>query len=157
MAKSVRTKSKTAASSKTGRGAKHSDAQLKLATMAAAKVTEAISKSAKATGKAGRKAGMNIHVHVGDVVMMGFDEAVDAEEWGMRETNNEIAGGKPARGRAAAGDPDAQDEKNRKVQRSIRLRKGQLSLEAVENSRPARSTKTAKNPAKKRTAKRRSR
>ena len=102
MAKSARRKSKTAASSKTGRGAKQSDAQLKLATLAAAKVTEAISKSAKATGKGGQKAGMNVHVHVGDVVMMGFDEAVDAEEWGMRETNNEIAGGKPARGRAAA-------------------------------------------------------
>lgn len=152
MAKSTRRKSKNAASSKTGRGAKQSDAQLKLATLAAAKVTEAISKSAKSTGKAGQKAGMNVHVHVhvGDVVMMGFDEAVDAEEWGMRETNNEIAGGKPARGRAAAGDTDAQDEKNRKVQRSIRLRKGRLSLEAVENSRPARAKKPAKKPAVKR-------
>lgn len=153
MAKSARRKTKTAASSRTGRGAKQSDARMKLATLAAAKVTEAISKSARAAGKGGPKAGMNVHVHVGDVVMMGFDEAVDAEEWGMRETNNEIAGGKPGRGRAAAADTDVQDEKHRKVQRSIRLRKGQLRLEAVENSRPARTAKRAK----KRAAKRRSR
>ena len=100
----------------------------------AAAVAQAIAKARKAAGKAGED--MDIHVHVGDVVMMGFDEAVDAEEWGMRETNNEIAGRK-GRGARGGRDSDPQDEKNRKVARSIKFRKGALRLEAVERSRPA--------------------
>jgi len=46
-------------------------------TPAAKAVTKAISRSKKGSGKRG-KDDMDIHVHVGDVVMMGFDEAVDA-------------------------------------------------------------------------------
>ncbi|MBM4059381.1 MAG: hypothetical protein FJ275_14270 [Planctomycetes bacterium] len=34
-------------------------------------------------------------------MMMGFDEAIDAEEWGMRETNNELAGKAGGSGKAA--------------------------------------------------------
>jgi hypothetical protein len=81
--------------------------------------------------------------------MMGFDEAVDAEEWGMRETNNEAGGRAAGRGRGkAARDTDAQDEKNRKVHRTISLRKGPLSLKAVDRSEPAKK-KAAKSGAKK--------
>lgn len=102
-------------------------------------VAAAIAKARKAAGKRGDDA--DIHVHVGDVVMMGFDEAVDAEEWGARETTHELAGGKGRRGGRAA---DPQDEKNRKVHRTITLRKGPLKLQAVERSQPVRKKKAAK-------------
>lgn len=107
----------------------------------AAAVAKAIAKAKKAAGKAGED--MDVHVHVGDVVMMGFDEAVDAEEWGARETNNELARGRGRGGRAAR-ESDPQDEKNRKVNRSIKFRKGALRLEAVERSQPARKKKAVK-------------
>ncbi|MFM9195709.1 MAG: hypothetical protein ACKOWG_08210, partial [Planctomycetia bacterium] len=61
-------------------------------------IASAIAKARKASGKRGGD-DADIHVHVGDVVMMGFDEAVDAEEWGARETNNELGGAKGRRGR----------------------------------------------------------
>lgn len=112
----------------------------------AAAVAKAIAKARKAAGKAGED--MDVHVHVGDVVMMGFDEAVDAEEWGARETNNELAGGKGRGGRGAR-ESDPQDEKNRKVNRSIKFRKGALRLEAVERSQPARKKKAAKKAVRK--------
>lgn len=107
----------------------------------AAVVAKAIAAATKAAGKRGED--VDVHVHVGDVVMMGFDEAVDAEEWGMRETNNEFARGK-GRGARVARESDPQDEKNRKISRSIAFRKGSLRLEAVERSQPARKKKAAK-------------
>jgi len=114
-----------------------------LAVRAAKAVTDAIAKSRRGAGKRGRDDGADIHVHVGDVVMMGFDEAVDAEEWGMRETNNELAGRAGGRGKAAKRDTDVQDEKGRKVRRSISLSKGKLKLQAVERSEPAKKKKAA--------------
>jgi hypothetical protein len=119
------------------------DKKMALAAKAAKAVTDAIARSKKGSGKRG-KDDMDIHVHVGDVVMMGFDEAVDAEEWGMRETNNEVAGKAGGRGKASNRDTDAQDEKGRKVRRSITLRKGPLKLQAVERSEPAKKKKAAK-------------
>jgi hypothetical protein len=105
--------------------------QMALAARAAKAVTKAISRSTKGAGKRG-KDDMDIHVHVGDVVMMGFDEAVDAEEWGARET------------------------KGRKVRRSISLSKGKLRLQAVERSEPAKKKKkAAKKPASKKAPRRR--
>jgi len=105
----------------------------------------AIAKARKASGKRGGD-DADIHVHVGDVVMMGFDEAIDAEEWGARETNNEHGG---AKGRGRAGrNADPQDEKNRKVHRTITLRKGAMKLQAVERSQPVKK-KAAKKSAKK--------
>ena len=115
----------------------------------AAVVTKAIANARKAAGKAGED--MDVHVHVGDIVMMGFDEAVDAEEWNARETNNEVAAGK-GRGKRGARESDPQDEKNRKVNRSIRFRKGSLRLEAVERSQPARKKKKATKKAVKKPA-----
>lgn len=116
----------------------------------AAAIAKAISKVRKAAGKKGGKGtdDMDVHVHVGDVVMMGFDEAVDAEEWGARETNNEVAGGKGRGGRGRR-ESDPQDEKNRKVNRSIKFRKGSLRLEAVERSQPVRKKKAAAKAVKK--------
>lgn len=109
-------------------------------------IASAIAKARKASGKRGGD-DADIHIHVGDVVMMGFDEAVDAEEWGARETNNEFGA---ARGQRAAGgrNADPQDEKNRKVHRSITLRKGAMKLHAVERSQPVKK-KAAKKSAKK--------
>jgi len=128
--------------------------QMALAARAAKAVTKAISQSKKGSGKRG-KDDMDIHVHVGDVVMMGFDEAVDAEEWGARETNNEVAGKAGGRGKAARREADPQDEKGRKVRRSITLNKGKLKLQAVERSEPAKKKKAARKPATKKAKRRR--
>lgn len=119
-----------------------------LAARAARAVTQAIAKAKKGFERSGKNDDMDVHVHVGDVVMMGFDEAVDAEEWGAREMNHEVAGGKSRGGRAAR-DTDAQDEKNRKVNRTIKFRKGSMRLEAVEQSRPARKKRAAKKTTRK--------
>lgn len=137
---------KKSAKKSIARGAAPRDTKTALAARAAKAVTDAISKSKKG----GRKDDMDVHVHVGDVVMMGFDEAVDAEEWGMRETNNEGAarGGSRGRGKAAR-DTDGQDEKGRKVRRSITLRKGPLALQAVERSEPAKKKAAKKKAAAK--------
>lgn len=115
-------------------------------------IASAIAKARKASGKRGGD-DADIHVHVGDVVMMGFDEAVDAEEWGARETNNELGGAKGRRGRSAR-EADPQDEKNRKVHRTITLRKGALKLQAVEKSQPAKKKRAAKKAAKKKARRR---
>lgn len=115
--------------------------------VAAKAVASAIAKAKKAGGRKGADDDMDIHVHVGDVVMMGFDEAVDAEEWGARETTHESGGKAGRRGRAAAGS-DPQDEKNRKVRRKIVLRKGGLKLEATDHSSPARKKAAAAKKAK---------
>lgn len=100
-----------------------------------------IAGSVKGLSKRGH-AGVNVHVHLGDVVLMGFDEAIDAEEWGMRETNHEVVGGKgrgPGKGksRGAGLDAEARLEASRRTKRRIRLQKGPLSLEATEDASPA--------------------
>ncbi len=58
-----------------------------LATKAATAIANAVTQANK--GKLGKsKDGkVIVHVHIGDVIMMGFDEAVDAEEWGVTEKN----------------------------------------------------------------------
>jgi hypothetical protein len=52
------------------------DGKQALAARAARAVTDAIGKAKKGRGADD----MDVHVHVGDVVMMGFDEAVDRSE-----------------------------------------------------------------------------
>ena len=131
------------------------DKRTEVAARAAAAVTHALGKAAKGKAGLGKDGKMNVHVHLGDVVMMGFDEAVDAEEWGMRETNNEVVGrARGGKGRAQADlDADAQAEKDRKVKRQIRFRKGALQLDALEHSAPARKKTAKKKSAGKKTAK----
>ncbi len=122
------------------------DPRIDLATKAAAAVTEAIS---RATKRGSNESKITVNVHIGDIVMMGFDEAVDAEEWGMRETNNEIIGAGSARNKAATGlDADGLANKNRKTTKSIRFRKGDLELNALENSEPVRKPAVKKTAAK---------
>lgn len=138
------------AAKKTARKAVHKTLSQQKRTATA--VASAIAKARKAAGKRGGD-DADIHIHVGDVVMMGFDEAVDAEEWGARETNHE-AGGRKARGGQSARSADAQDEKNRKVHRTITLRKGAMKLQAVEKSQPAKKKKAAKKAPKKKARRR---
>jgi len=105
----------------------------------AAKISSAITEAIARSNKFGTGEGkVNVHVHVGDVILIGFDEAIDAEEWGMRENNTEIVGTRGAKGRAAVvQDADALANKNRKISRSINFSKGALTLNAIENSEPA--------------------
>ena len=148
MSKSGKKSVKQAPHRSTGK-ASPADQKTALAARAAKAVTDALARSKKGTGKRGKDDDTDIHIHVGDVVMMGFDEAVDAEEWGMRETNNELAGKAGGRGKAAKRDTDGQDEKGRKVRRSITLSKGKLKLQATERSEPAKKKKAAKKGTKK--------
>lgn len=146
------------AARKTVSKAKKSDDHADLAAKAASAVTNAIAQSSKGKLGKGTEGKVTVHVHIGDVIMMGFDEAVDAEEWGMRETNTEINGKKSGKGKNILGlDADALAEKNRKISRAINFKKGNLQLNAIENSEPARKktatkriTKTKPAPAKKR-------
>lgn len=124
----------------------NSNQKTDLATKAASAVANAISQANK--GKLGKNSDgkVTVHVHIGDVIMMGFDEAVDAEEWGVTEKNTEIIGGRRSKGSVARGlDADGLAEKNRKIVRSIRFKKGALELDATENSQPA-SKKLPKKP-----------
>lgn len=59
------------------------------------------------------------------------------------------AGGRKARGGRAARNADQQDEKNRKVHRTITLKKGAMKLQAVERSQPVKKKKAAKKTPKK--------
>lgn len=64
---------------------------------------------------------------------------------------------RPAAGRPVAASQrsaDAQDEKNRKVHRTITLRKGAMKLQAVEKSQPAKKKKAAKKAPKKKARRR---
>ncbi len=118
-----------------------SDQKTNLATKAATAVANAISQANK--GKLGKNSDgkITVHVHIGDVIMMGFDEAVDAEEWGVTEKNTEIISGTRSKGSVSRSlDADGLAEKNRKVSRSIRFKKGALELDATERSQPARKT-----------------
>ena len=128
------------------------DNRADLAAKAASAITAAIAQSKKGRGSKAEEAKMTVHVHIGDVIMMGFDEAVDAEEWGMRENNTEIIGGKRAKSRSSQDlDADALAEKNRKISRSIKFKKGSLELNASENSEPAKKRIGTKKPASKKT------
>lgn len=101
-------------------------------------------------GKRRNSEGLTIHVHVGDLFLIGFDEAIDAEEWGAREVSND--GGSLAK--AARAKRDAEPE--RKTKRRLSLRKGNVLLTADEEAEPAgraansRRKATAKVRAKKR-------
>ena len=120
-----------------------------IAAKTASVITDAISRSKKIGAADGK---INIHVHVGDVILIGFDEAIDAEEWGMRENNTEVVGGKVSKARQSPStDAEAEASKNKKISRSIQFRKGALELSATEHSEPTQSASTKKRPIKKST------
>ncbi len=68
-----------------------------------------------------------INIHIGDIITFGFDEGVDAEEWGMTENNN-ATGANPS----PAGAQAAQSDRP-KAYRKIDFRKGDLVLVATED------------------------
>ena len=71
-----------------------------------------------------------INIHIGDNITFGFDEGVDAEEWGMTENNanNNTNGAKPN----PSGSPAAPSDRPNAF-RKIDFRKGDLVLVATED------------------------
>ena len=126
------------------------DSRTELATKAVSAITAAIAQSKKGIGSNISDPNMTINVHIGDIILLGFDEAIDAEEWGMRENNTEIIGdmaGKEKSGQSSEADASASE--NRKISRSIKLKKGSLELVANENSVPSKKSSRAKQIVKK--------
>ena len=82
-----------------------------------------------------------INIHIGDNYTFGFDEGVDAEEWGMIDNQNES--GQAA---AATGQPAAAATPNEKppAYRKLDFRKGDVVLIATEQ--PVNAPKQAEFP-----------
>lgn len=123
--------------------------RLKAAAEAAAEATQAITQ--KLAGTYGTNQAINVHVQVGDIVVLGFDEGIDAEEWGMTEYSSDAPQGSPAAAQAAAIKADqapatASAAGKRKIARSIDLRKGSIYLVAAEESE-AEAEETIQKPA----------
>lgn len=129
------------ASRSTANTAKPNTAAVKGAAKAAETLANALTRGGKSRN------GLSIHIHVGDLFLMGFDEAIDAEEWGATEGGKKRAGGT----RRA----DEKAEAKQKTRRVLNFRKGDVSITAAEDAKPARAARTAKRPARKRAAKRR--
>lgn len=108
--------------------------RLKTAAEAAAQTAQAITQKLGETY--GTNQAINVHVQVGDIVVLGFDEGIDAEEWGMTEISNEggAAGGSSAKSAAVQADQAPATAGKRKIARSIDLRKGSIYLIASEES-----------------------
>lgn len=122
--------------------------RVKVAAEAAAKTAQVITQK---IGEAyGTNQPINVHVQVGDIVVLGFDEGIDAEEWGMTEISNEGAAGAGS-GKSAAVQADQAPAAagERKISRSIDVRKGSIYLiasedsEALEETAPAEATAPA--------------
>ena len=83
-----------------------------------------------------------INIHIGDNITFGFDEGVDAEEWGMTENNNApgATGAKPTPAGTQAAPSDRPN-----AYRKIDFRKGDLVLVATEDpvKEPATETPSA--------------
>lgn len=130
-----------------------------IASKIAAVVTGAVAKKSKLSGASSSNGSTTVNIHVGDIYLIGFDEAIDAEEWGMRETNTEITGGasRPRKSTSPVNE-DALVDKNRVIARRIDFSKGGVKLIATESSKPAakkaRITAANKQAAKKRVRRR---
>jgi hypothetical protein len=115
----------------------------------AAKAAETLAHSLSRGRKS--KDGLSIHIHVGDLFLMGFDEAIDAEEWGATEGGQQGASRRKSAGENA--------EAKQKTRRVLNFRKGDVEITAAEDAKPAGSARSAKRSAKrsarKRPAKRR--
>lgn len=83
-----------------------------------------------------------INIHIGDNYTFGFDEGVDAEEWGMIDNQNESsqAAGTPTTQPAAAATPNERPSAYRKLD----FRKGDVVLIATEQ--PVNAPKPAEPP-----------
>lgn len=83
-----------------------------------------------------------INIHIGDNLTFGFDEGIDAEEWGMTENNNDpaAAGANPAKPGAKPNPEKPQGF------RKIDFRKGDLVLVATEEPLKAAATAPTAQP-----------
>lgn len=117
----------------------------------AAKIAETFSKSAKLDSTDGK---INIHIHVGDIILIGFDEAIDAEEWGMRENNTEIIGnhGVASKGKTSS-TANAEPADHKKTARSVSFQKGDLKLNATEHAEPLQTKSPSKGSVRRKKAK----
>lgn len=114
------------------------EGQADIASKIATAVTSVVAKKSSLASTSSAYGGTTVNIHVGDIYLIGFDEAIDAEEWGMRETNTEIMGGtSKSEKNARSANEDALANKNRVVARRIDLSKGGVKLVATENSKPA--------------------
>lgn len=75
-----------------------------------------------------------IKIHVGDVFLVGFDEAIDAEEWGMTERNIQLAASVASGGAAPALPAVAPNEPQPPSRKTMLVRKGNLMMLAVKES-----------------------
>ena len=109
--------------------------RIKVAADAAARTAQAVTQKLGETY--GTNQAINVHIQVGDIVVLGFDEGIDAEEWGMTEISNEGAApakGAGAKSAAVQADQAPANAGKRKIARSIDLRKGSIYLVAAEDS-----------------------
>lgn len=121
------------------------------ATKTATSITEALIRSGHFNHSDGK---VNVHIHVGDIILIGFDEAIDAEEWGMRENNTEIIGGQASTTESRKQNKaEADPNKNKKITRTVNFKKGELQLNATENSEPVKRQMPAKRPVRKKITK----
>jgi hypothetical protein len=83
-----------------------------------------------------------INIHIGDNITFGFDEGIDAEEWGMTENNNapSAVGANPAKSGAKPNPEKPQGF------RKIDFRKGDLVLVASEEPVKETAPTTAAQP-----------
>lgn len=119
---------------------------------AAAAITASITKELK--GAYSGKGTPSVNVHVGDITLIGFDEAIDAEEWGMRETNLETgsthSGGLTPE-KAALLNKSQDQNANQRVSRKVDLKKGGMVIVLQENSDPVITQGQVAPPAKPKT------
>ncbi|MDN3988802.1 hypothetical protein [Zwartia vadi] len=121
------------------------------ATKTAASITEAISRSGSLNHSDGK---VNVHIHVGDIILIGFDEAIDAEEWGMRENNTEIIGAPTSNGkRRQKENVSSEQTDNKKTSRSVSFKKGALELNATEHAEPVKQSAATKKSTRKKMSK----
>ena len=104
---------------------------------AAAAITASLTRELK--GAYAGKTPPSISVHVGDITLIGFDEAIDAEEWGMRETNIETGAapsGTLTPEKAAMLNNSQDPNENKRVSRKVDLKKGGMVIVLNEDSVP---------------------
>ena len=129
----------------------HTQHMTDFATKTAASVTEAISRSGALSHSDGK---VNVHIHVGDIILIGFDEAIDAEEWGMRENNTEIIGEQTSTGKRRQKTNVASEQTdNKKTSRSVSFKKGAFELNATEHAEPFKQSAATKKPVRKKMSK----
>lgn len=119
----------------------------------ATKAAQAIAQSLAKTRR--NNEGISIQVHIGDLYLIGFDEAIDAEEWGARE----IASPDGKEGRRSRMTAEERAEAQRKTKRRLTFKKGAVQITANEDSEPMtrRRIDKAKSPKLRATIRRRKR